>query len=65
LHRTQVLRTNLVFNPFVDAVLLILTFRVFLTKDEGFESFFKSLLVVLFFMIELLAIALGLGLVFV
>jgi len=54
-----------VFNPFVDAVLLILTFRVFLTKDEGFESFFKSLLVVLFFMIELLAIALGLGLVFV
>lgn len=60
-----ILRTNLVFNPFVYAVLLILTFRVFLTNNEGFESFFKSLLVVLFFMIELLLIALCLGYIFV
>tara|TARA_R110002050_G_scaffold241129_1_gene377512 strand:+ start:894 stop:1634 length:741 start_codon:yes stop_codon:yes gene_type:complete len=60
-----ILRTNLVFNPFVYAVLLVLTFRVFLTKNEGFESFFKALLVVLFFIIELLAIALGLGVIFI
>lgn len=59
------IRIGLVFNPLVYLVIFALNFSIFLSNKEYFEGFFKSLLVLVFFILQLLAIALGLGVIFV
>lgn len=56
-------RTDMVVNPLVYFTILWLVYSVFLTSNEKLSAFFKSFVVILFFIVQLTIIAFCVGLI--